>query len=140
MKSRTPDIVRRGLLTALIVAVAVPAIPQEAGTMVRVTFDGDHGSRTFENAIDGFNDVSYVVAMRAGQSLQVSLGSNNISNCFDLYAPGATKPSYIGGDSGSTHRMLAKTAGDYVVKVFLLRLAARDNQSAQYSLELTLTN
>lgn len=131
---------RRSFLMALICAVVAPAaFPQEAGSPVRVTFHDDLTVRSFEDALDGFNEISYVVALREGQSLQVSLASNNISNCFDIYAPGATKPFYVGGDSGSTHRMLARTAGDYTVKVFLLRLAARDNQSAQYTLELKLT-
>jgi hypothetical protein len=132
-------VARRSFLLALTCAAALPAaFPQEAGSIVRVTFDADHRVRRFEDAIDGFNDVSYVISMRTGQSLQVSLASNNISNCFDIYAPGATKPVFVGGDAGSTHLLLARTSGDYVVKVFLLRLAARDNQSAQYTFELTL--
>jgi hypothetical protein len=128
---------RRRFLVAMIGAAAAPLVlAQQAGT--RVVFDDDHPARSYEDALDGFNEISYVIALREGQSLQVSLASNNISNCFDIYAPGAAKPFYIGGDSGSSHRLVAGTPGDYVVKVFLLRLAARDNQSARYTLELTL--
>ena len=130
---------RRSFLIALFCVAAAPAaFPQEAESSVRVTFHDGLDERSFEDVLDGFNEVSYVVALREGQWLQVSLASNNISNCFDIYAPGATKPFYIGGDSGSTHRMRAAATGDYVVKVFLLRLAARDNQSAHYTLELKL--
>jgi hypothetical protein len=139
MNIQVPDITRRGLLLALTCLATTPAFPQEPGAPVRVSLDETRLSRSFDDAIDGFNEVSYVIAMREGQALQVSLASNNISNCFDIYAPGAAKPFYIGGDSGSTHRMQARIAGDYVVRVFLLRLAARDNQSAQYTLELTLS-
>lgn len=124
---------------ALACLAAAPVFAQESGAPVRVTFDDGHVARRFEDAIDGFNEVSYVIGLREGQSLQVSLASNNISNCFDIYAPGATKPFYLGGESGSSHQLRATTAGDYVVRVFLLRLAARDNQYAQYTLELTLS-
>jgi hypothetical protein len=130
---------RRRFLIALALVAAMPAaFPQETESRIRVTFDAGNSFRSFENALDGFDEVSYVIALREGQTLQVALASNNISNCFDIYAPGAAKPVFVGGDSGSTHRLWAKSAGDYVVKVYLLRLAARDNQSAQYTLEFTL--
>ncbi len=132
---------RRRFLIALICMMAAPVVvPQEAAGAARVVFDDARAARSFTHVVDGFNEVSYVVALREGQSLQVSLASNNISNCFDIYAPGATKPFYSSGDSGNTHQLLATTAGDYVVRVFLLRLAARDNQSAQYTLELNLAD
>jgi hypothetical protein len=130
---------RRQLLiaVALAVAAATPTVfSQDSEYRVRVTFDEGSTERSFDDTIGGFEEVSYVVPLRQGQSLFVSLASNNISNCFDIYAPNVTKPVYVGGDSGSTHRLLARTSGDYRVKVFLLRLAAREDQSAHYTLEL----
>lgn len=104
---------------------------------VTVTFD-ETASRSFEDEIVEYEAVFYTVSLRKGQTLHVVLATNNPSSCFDIYAPNVTKPVFVGADSGSTHDFVAQTAGEHVVKVFLLRLAARDGQSARYTLELKL--
>jgi hypothetical protein len=120
-------------------ALAPAAFPQEAERRVAVQLvEGDAPYR-FEDSISDFEAVSYVVPLRQGQSLHVMLASSNASNCFDVYAPNAAKPLYVGSDSGNVHELQAKISGDYVVKVFLLRFAARDGQSARYTLELKVT-
>jgi hypothetical protein len=75
---------------------------------------------------------------RAGQSLTVSLASSNLSNTFNISAPEAPKPFYVGGDSGNSHSFRVPATGDYLIDVHLLRFAARDYQSAQYTLSVTL--
>ena len=122
---------------AVALAVFMPAAcPQEFDAGIRVSFDELHTQRSFEDSLGGFEEVVYIVPLRQGQALRVSLSSSNISNCFDIYAPEETKPVFVGGDSGNTYRLLARTTGEYRVKVYLLRLAARDDQSARYTLEL----
>lgn len=96
-------------------------------------------ARNFEDSIIDFEVVAYVVPLRQGQSLRVMLATNNASNCFDIYAPGVAKPIYVGDDSGNNHQLVAQVSGDYVIKVYLLRLAARDGQTANYTLDLTVT-
>jgi hypothetical protein len=131
---------RRRLLAALALAAAAPAVfPQSGERRVPVTLSGNAVQR-FEDTITEFEIVSYVVPLRAGQSLQISLASSNASNCFDIHAPDAPKPIYIGSESGNTHLLHAKVSGEYQVKVFLLRFAARDGQSSQYTLELKLAD
>lgn len=130
---------RRHLMTALAIALATLAAPaalaQSGERRIPVTLQ-DGATQAFEDTIHEFEVVSYVVPLQQGQSLHVALASSNASNCFDIYAPDAPKPFYVGGDSGNTHQMQAVTSGKYIVKVFLLRFAARDGQTAQYTLEL----
>ncbi len=131
---------RRQLLLVIAATLVAPAaFPQNAERRVSVAFAEGNATRTFEDSISDFEAVTYVVPLRKGQSLRVMLATTNASNCFDIHAPGAVKPVYVGGDSGSTHQFQAQTSGEYLVKVFLLRLAARDGQTAQYTLELQLT-
>jgi len=103
-----------------------------------VEFAAD-SARSFEDQLSEYEVVTYVVPLRQGQTLQVLLTSSNASNCFDIYAPGIAKPVYVGSDSGSSARLVASASGDYLVKVFLLRLAARDGQTARYAIELRAT-
>ena len=119
-------------------AAALPAMAADGERRVPVNL-APGTSRTFDDEIIEYEAVAYVVPLRQGQTLQVVLTSNNASNCFDIYAPGVTKPVYAGSESGSTARLLAPASGDYLIKVFLLRLAARDGQTARYSLELKAT-
>lgn len=128
---------RRLMIATAIAAAATPAMAQDAERRVTVTFDATHPAQRFDDTVSDFESVAYVVTLQQGARLQVMLATNNASNCFDLYAPGASKPFYLGGESGNSHLLLAKDAGHYVIRVYLLRLAARDGQSAHYTLELT---
>jgi hypothetical protein len=125
------------LLAIAATAAATMALPQDAERRVPVTLAGSTAS-SFEGSISDFEVVTYVVPLRQGQTLRVQLATNNASNCFDIHAPGTVKPIYVGGDSGSTHELHVQKSGDYQIKVFLLRLAARDGQMAQYTLELQI--
>jgi hypothetical protein len=124
------------LLLWIAATIAAPALPQDAEVRVPVTFTAGAMQRSFEGAISDFEVMTYVVALRQGESLRIQLASNNASNCFDIHGPESAKPIYLGAESGSTHVHKVQKSGEYLVKVFLLRLAARDGQTAQYALEL----
>jgi hypothetical protein len=129
---------RRQLLLALVaMSAAGAASSQDAERRVPVSF-AEGTARSFEDSISDFQVVTYVVPLRKGQTLAVLLASNNASNCFDIHVPDVAKPVYVGSESGSSHQFQALVAGEHLVKVFLLRLAARDGQTAHYTLELKL--
>lgn len=131
---------RRQLLVASVAGtVATASFPQSADRRIPVILGHGNAAASFEASISDFEADAYVVPLRQGQSLEVLLATNNASNCFDIHAPGNPKPVYVGADSGNTHRLPVQTSGDHVIRVFLLRLAARDGQSARYTLELKLT-
>lgn len=118
--------------------IALPAAAQAAERSVPVSLEADGKMLVFKDSLNEYDAVSYGVALQAGQSLTVALASSNAANCFDIHAPGEARPIYASADSGHSHRLLARAAGTYTIRVFLLRFAARDGQSADYALELTL--
>jgi len=111
---------------------------QDALRSERISFAAGETSRMIEDSIGGFERVRYLVGARAGQTLAVSLSTTNLSNTFDILAPGAAKPLYVGGDSGNRHSFRVQVDGDYVIDVHLLRFAARDYQHAEYTLSVAL--
>lgn len=117
---------------------AVPMLAQDAVRSERVIFEEGHAARSLVDSIAGFERVHYVVSARAGQLLTVSLASSNLSNTFDISAAAAPKPFFVGGDAGNTHSFRIQASGDYIIDVHLLRFAARDYQSAQYTLSVAL--
>jgi hypothetical protein len=131
---------RRKLLLAAAAGTVTPAaLSQSADRLIPVTPGGDNDTPGYEGEISEYEADAYVVSLRRGQSLHVLLATNNASNCFDIHAPGEARPVYVGAESGNTCQLLARTSGEYTVRVFLLRLAARDGQSARYTLELKVT-
>lgn len=81
----------------------------------------------------------YVVHLEAGDTLQVSLqSSDDASTYFNVLPPGSETALYVGtiqGESRWTHE--AEQAGDYTVRVYLVRAAARQGKSSRYTLTLT---
>lgn len=127
-------------LAAAIAAVSLPlaATSQDAERRVMVATQVDGKPQVFEDSISEYEVVSYVVPLKEGQTLQAVLASSNAANCFDIHAPGAAKPFFVGAESGNSHRLTAASSGNYVIRVFLLRFAARDGQTARFALELTI--
>ncbi len=120
--------------TGLLVPNAVYA--QNAFHRIHVGFKAEAPELVFSEYIGGFEYVEYVLPLKLGESIELSLSTDNLSNCFDIYAPGADKPFFAGGEGGNQHRFTAKVDGEFIVKVYLLRLAARDYQSASYTLTM----
>jgi len=127
---------RRRFLAAVLAGAILPAVAAESDETVRVALQPGDGARAFNGFITEYEAVAYLVPLRQGESLQVVLATNNAANCFDIHAPGIDKPVYVGSESGNQHQLVAARSGDYIVRVFLLRFAARDGQSADYTLEL----
>lgn len=127
---------RRRLLGAVLAAAVLPAAAAQGDEPVRVALQPADGARHFSGFITEYEAVAYLVPLRQGESVQVVLASNNAANCFDIHAPGINKPIYVGSESGNQHRLVATRPGDYIIRVFLLRFAARDGQSADYTLQL----
>jgi hypothetical protein len=131
---------RRELLLGVTAAAIVPAAwSQESERRIHVTADAGGVMRSFEDSISEFEAVAYVIPLQPGQLLDVQLASTNAANCFDIHAPNEPKPVFVGGESGNSHQLRAAKAGNHTIRVYLLRFAARDGQSARYTLELKVS-
>jgi hypothetical protein len=125
-------------MAAVLLLVAGWSLAQNAVRSEQVTLDAREPKRTLTDAIAGFERVQYLVSVHAGQLLKVDLATSNLANTFDISAPAAAKPFYLGGDSGNSFLFRVPATGEYLIDVYLLRYAARDYQSAQYTLSVTL--
>lgn len=116
--------------------MAATVLAQDAGRRVSLALQAGQAATRLEDSIEAFEAVAYVVPLQAGQTLQVALASNNLAQVFDIHAPDVPKPVFSGGEAGNSARLRAKVAGEYVIRAYLLRFAARDGQSARYTLEV----
>jgi hypothetical protein len=124
-------------LAALLLATA-PAWGDDTRTE-RVQFHKGANSATVEGKITGYQSVDYVLGARKEQSMNVSMATDNTANYFNIIAPGkADEGMFIGSTSGNQYEGTLPASGDYKVRVYLMRSAARRDEAANYRLEMII--
>lgn len=135
---------KRVLSFAAIFGLAVLTTPiashaQGAGTPVRVLFAKGTSSKAIKGTIRGDKSALYVVNVRAGQKLSVKLTTSNASSYFNITGPGAQQALFIGSTEGNSYTGIVPSSGDYKIDVYLMRNAARRNETANYTLTVSAT-
>jgi hypothetical protein len=126
------------LLTTALLLLATPAFADDIRTE-RVQFHRGANSATVEGSIKGYEGVDYVLGAKAGQSMNVSMATDNGANYFNIIAPGkADEAMFIGSTSGKQFEGVLPASGDYTVRVYLMRSAARRDEVANYRLEMII--
>jgi hypothetical protein len=65
--------------------------------------------------------------------------SDNGANDFNIIAPGkADEAMFVGSSAGNQFEGKLPASGDYKVRVYLMRSAARRNEIANYRLEMVI--
>jgi hypothetical protein len=123
-------------LTTAGLALAQPAMAQQQTV---VSFAKGTSSQTLKGSIKGDQDHNYVVDARAGQTLTVDFKPTNASAYFNITAPGADSAMFIGSSSGNRFAGPLTVSGRHVVQVYLMRNAARRNETANYTLTIGVT-
>lgn len=119
------------LLTAR-VGVAADAIRTE-----RVHFKKGSNSATIEGTIKGSQTIDYVLGASAGQSMNVSLATKHGATYFNILAPGQNEEAMFNGSvSENQYEGTLPASGDYKIRVYMMRSAARRNEVARYRLEM----
>lgn len=107
----------------------------------QVSFDRGASSAMIEGQITGRETVDYLLNVRSGQYLNVSMATDNTSNYFNIMEPGEKYEAiFIGSSSGNQFEGTAAKSGDYRIRVYLMRSAARRDETANYRLEIIVGN
>ena len=124
------------LPAAALLAVAAPILAQERSERVR--FAKGASSKAIHGSIRGYAGVNYIVGARAGQRMTVTLKSSNTFNYFSVWAPGHQDVALYDETSGDPFAGTLPETGDYRIQVYLMRNAARRNESANYTLTISI--
>lgn len=124
------------LAAALTVALTTPSVAQDHSRTERVEFARGTSSATLHGNIHGYDTVDYVLSARAGQTLNVRLQPTNASAYFNVTKQGADEALFVGSTSGNQFTGRLPANGDYVVRVYLMRNAARRDEHANYTLSI----
>ena len=105
-----------------------------------VHFKKGTNSAVIKASIKGYETVDYVLGARAGQKMNVSLATNHGANYFNVLPPGSNDEAlFVGSSGGNEWTGALPVDGEYKVRVYLMRSAARRNETANYTLTVGIT-
>jgi hypothetical protein len=123
------------------VILSTSALAQEEIRVERVQFAPGSTSAVVNGSIVGYDTVDYVLNAKEGQYMNVSMTTDNTSNYFNILKPGENEKAIFNSSMGENqYEGVLPKSGDYKVRVYLMRSAARENEVANYSLEMSVTN
>jgi hypothetical protein len=131
-------------LVAVIMAVlSVITISAEAElqnyVQERVTFANGASSTIIKGRLKGDHTVDYFFRASAGQTLTVTFKPSHGANYFNVLPPNSTDVAMFIGQIGGDFKGILPTDGDYAIRVYLMRSAARRNESSNYTLTISVT-
>lgn len=122
------------LSIAVFLATQISASAQ--GKPQRVRFQTGHSSTTIHGHINGFDTKDYVVGAQAGQEMKVRLTSSNQQAYFVISSINGNPTDMVETQDWSVP---TTESGDYVIRVLMMRSAARrKGASANFSLTISI--
>ncbi|WP_082836042.1 hypothetical protein [Croceicoccus bisphenolivorans] len=104
-----------------------------------VGFEDGSNSTTVEGSITGYESIDYVFRAKQGQPLNISMATPHTATYFNLIEPGETDVAIFNGSMGENmFEGAAAKSGDYRVRVYMMRSAARREETADYRLEINV--
>lgn len=91
-------------------------------------------SATMTGKIAGDQTIDYTLRAKGGQQMTVNLKTNNNANYFNVLPPGSETALFVGSTSGNEWSGALPSDGDYRIRVYLMRSAARRNERANFTL------
>lgn len=127
-----------GLAAVLLLALAsAPAVAQPKIEQRIVQFKTGETGATIKGAIKGDQTIDYKLRAGAGQAMVVQFRPSNPSAYFNVLPPGSSGEAiHIGSSAGNEFSTDLKASGEYTIRVYLMRNAARRNESANYTLDI----
>ena len=129
------------LATLALAGAALAADGPPSPRKERVSFAKGASSATVQGTLKGGNDVDYLVRAAAGQTLEVKLQGTNSQNDFNVLPPGSANVAmFVSSMSGErSWSGVLPADGDYAIRVYLDRPAARRKESSKYTLTVAVT-
>lgn len=132
---------RRLVLPVMLAAFAAPAANAADDIRTqRVKFERGASSAVVEGSITGYEIVDYVLGAGKGQYMNVSMATKNTATYFNILAPGENEVAFFNGSlNDNQYEGTLPASGDYRIRVYMMRSAARRNEKANYRLEMIIT-
>lgn len=115
----------------------VPVIAQEQPRTQSIAVDRETGKTVVESSLTGYEVIDYRVAAMAGQSLSVALETDSGANYFNIIPPDSENEAiFVGSTSGNHFAAELDLDGDWTIRVYQMRAAARRGATATFTLSV----
>jgi len=123
-----------------LVAFAAESFGQAGIREETIRFGPGESRATVKGSIKGSQTVDYRLRARAGQTMTVALRTTNASAYFNVLPPASDEALFVGSTSGTRFAGALPGDGDYTIRVYLMRNAARRNETASYTFDVAVTD
>jgi len=125
-----------GMLVASVLLLASPIADAADGIVSKpLQFAKGASSATVKGSIKGGATIDYKLRAKAGQTMNVALKTSNAANYFNVLPPGSKDVAiFIGSTEGNEWTGALPADGEYTIRVYMMRSAARRNETANYTL------
>lgn len=127
-------------IAAAVVLISV-TVPSRADIHTApVQFKKGASSTTIQGKIKGDQTIDYTLRAKAGQTMSVTLKTGNGANYVNVLPPGSNDVAiFVGSTGGNEWTGSLPADGEYKLRVYLMRSAARRNETATYTLTVGIT-
>jgi hypothetical protein len=127
-------------LGCALLAASPWALAADAVESRPVRFEKGGSSATIKGSLKGYKVIDYKLVAKAGQTMRVTLKTSNLSNYFNVLPPGSKDVAiFVGSTNGNEWTGSLSDDGEYSIRVYLMRSAARRSETANYTLTISVT-
>jgi hypothetical protein len=127
------------ILTAAAVMLIHPLAATAAEKTEAVKFKAGTTSATIKGSIKGDDYINYALEANAGQVMSILFSPSNPRCYFNLLPPGSDEAIHIGSSVGNEFGGTLGASGEYRAQVYLIRAAARRNETCNYSITFEIS-
>lgn len=107
--------------------------------METIRFGRGTTSTTLTGSVRGYDGVKYQLGASGGQAMSALLKPSNTACYMNIDAPGSDTAMFVGSTAGNEYADNLPASGNYTIQVYLMRSAARRNETCKYSLTIEIT-
>lgn len=120
--------------------VAGSALAEDSTTEVQ--FPAGKTGTKVEGAVQGDDNTNFTLKVSEGQTLAVTMQSDNTANYFNIFAPGdqpgEDEAVFIGSVNGDSASLKLDETGTYTIQTYLMRNAARRDEVGNFTLDIAV--
>lgn len=119
--------------------IAPPPVSAEDIRKEPVRFHAGASAAEIKGSIKGYEAVDYLLGAKAGQTMHVSMKTDNAASYFNVLPPHSDAAIANGSTVGNDWTGALPVDGEYTIRAYLMRSAARRDEKATYTLSVSIT-
>ncbi|MBM5574353.1 PPC domain-containing protein [Deefgea sp. CFH1-16] len=129
----------RAFVLSVCVLFPISLVQAQELTTIPVHFAKGQSSTVLKGQIKGYQYIDYTLNAKAGQRLTVVYTSRQLSSYFNILPPGSSDEAiFVGASAGNAYRGALPASGEYTLRVYIMRNAARPNETAKFTLKVAI--